>query len=219
MKSIAEVLSGVDHNASLEERINQISSAIAAEYMNGNRLLEHNTYYVFNVFGIPSIGAMTFTDDFDARIKDMKDYCLWCGAHGVTETIHIGEVWQTATNGRPSQAPDRWESLFVIGIGQTHGGAVCVPIPIDNGNIPQVKMMPRGDFGTFELLAPSVVVDKELRRQSRSILNDYDVRVFANFIMSTNDDGTFDIDPFGHHFGIWHPIYPDQMPDSLRLDH
>lgn len=219
MKSIAEVLSSVDHNASLEERINQISSYLVAEYMKGNRLLEHDTYYVFNVFGIPSIGAMTFTDDFDARIKDMRTYCLWCAAYGVTETIHIGEVWQTATDGRPSQAADRSESLFVIGMGQNQGGAVCAPIPIQDGNIAPVEMKPRGDFGTFELLAPSVVVDKNLMRDTRTLLNDHDVRVFANFIMSTNDDGTFDIDPFGHHFGVWQPVYPDQLPDSLRLEH
>ena len=220
MRTIAEVLSFVDHTAPLQERINQIARALVAEYQTGNRLLEHTTYYVFNVYGIPSYGAMTFGDDIETRTNDMKKYCVWCAAHGVAETIHVGEVWQTLTDERPSRAADRTESLFIAGLGQKEGGAVSIGLPVNVvGAIDRVVMRPRGEFGPFELISPSVELTPDIKQMARETLNANNDRVFANFLVGSKDDGTFVIDPFGQHFGIWYPIYRDRVPPVTRLDH
>lgn len=211
MNTITDVLSRVDHGSSLEDRINQIAQGLVAEYRLGNRLLEHATYYVFNVWDIPSYGELVIKPDFDARISDMREYCMWCAAHGVTETIHLGEVWQTASTMRPSEASDHWDALMVAGVGQKQGGLFHTTLPIPDGDIKPVVMQPRGTLGTFDLLAPAIEVTPELRSQMLDLIEQFDVKVFGNFITTNDPDGNFVLEPFRDYFGMWHPIYPGSV--------
>jgi len=217
MNTIANVLSRIDHSSSLEDRINQIASSLVSEYRSGNRLLEDDTFYIFTVCGVPSYGAMANKPDFDARINDMRDYCLWCAAHGVTETIYIGEVWKTATSLRPSEAPDRSEALVVAGIGQKEGGIVAITLPIPDADIKPVEMQPRGTLGTFDLLAPSIEVTGEGRSEALGLLTKYDVRVFGNFLTSSDVEKGFKINPLRQYFGFLYPIHSEMVQPNNKL--
>ena len=98
---------------------------------------------------------------------------------------------------------------MVVGVGQQQGGVFHTTLPIPEGDIKPVEMRPRGTFGTFDLLAPTIEITPELRSELIDLIEQYDVKIFANLLTASYQVSSVKLDLDRDYFGIWHPIYPD----------